>query len=145
MNKYLIYSIIGFIILLVIYWFTTKSTLEVNSTKENLTEEQIIQKDVPVLNTPAKKIKLMNFNTSWCKYSVMFAPEWAKLQDMVKDKPEIEAIDVKCDDPKNEEMCDNYQVPGFPTVLLEYNNHLEEYRGDRNAEAILSRVMEILG
>lgn len=144
MNKYLIFSIIGLIIVLVIYWLTTKSSLE--SSKEKLTEEQI-DTMTPKLNPTVikpSKVKVMNFNTSWCKYSVMFAPEWAKFQSLVEDKPEVEVIDVKCDDPKNEQICDNYQVPGFPTVLFEYNNHLEEYSGERSAEAILERLLQIL-
>jgi len=140
MNKYLIYGIIGLILVLVIYWFTTKNNLESSKIKELLTEEETEKKSTSTKG----KVKVMNFNTSWCKYSVMFATEWAKFQEMTKDLSNVETIDVKCDDPKNEKICDNYQVPGFPTILFEYDNNLEEYGGERSAEAVFAKLMDII-
>ena len=151
-RQFIIYGIIILIIALMIYWYTTKTTLENlsshSSQKENMTTEEVILNQPPKEKKDInnKKIKVMNFNTSWCKYSVMFAPEWAKLQTMVEDlnNPKIEVLDIKCDNPNNEAICDKYQVPGFPTVVFETDNNLEEYRGERSAEAIFNKIKTLV-
>jgi thiol:disulfide interchange protein len=148
MNRQIIIGlIIALIIGLIIYWQSTKASLE-NFSKESsekMTSEEIITQ--PTLNQPPvqnnkNKIRVMNFNTSWCKYSVMFASEWAKFHTMVEglNNPRIEVLDIKCDNPDNEETCDKYQVPGFPTVVFEIGDNLEEYRGERSAEGLLEKL-----
>lgn len=89
------------------------------------------------------KIKVYNFNTSWCRYSVMFAPEWAKFETLVEKYDNIEALDIKCDDESNEGICREFDVPGFPSVVVEKNGQVVAYNGMRNAEAILSFVLEL--
>lgn len=127
MNYLLIVGVILSIVLIYfVYNYFTKTTEELSDI-ENVQEVE-------------DEMKVYNFNTSWCKYSVMFAPEWTKFEDLVSSNPRIRALDVKCDDDKNEGICNNYNVPGFPSVVIEYNNNVELYEGERSAEALLKYV-----
>lgn len=154
MNHFLIYSLIGLIILSIFYWFSTKGSLEKpkNNIKETMTSETVktsenkenIKNDETENKESKLKVKVINFNTSWCKFSVMFASEWAKFETMVENMEDVEALDIKCDDSANSDMCSNYSIPGFPFVIFEYNDSLEEYNGERSAEALMNKVKEIV-
>ena len=87
----------------------------------------------------SKKIKVLNFNTHWCGWSRRFQPEWDKFSESVKTNPKlvhIQAVDVKCDAKDNEMMCEAYQIPGFPYVLVEKDGKKIPYDGERTAEAL---------
>lgn len=90
--------------------------------------------------TQNNKTKVFNFNTLWCGWSKKFQPEWDKFSESIKNNPNIEAIDVKCDNPDNEQMCKDYDVPGFPYIIIEKNNVKTPYNGPRTAEAILNNI-----
>jgi len=90
------------------------------------------------------KLKIYNFNTEWCGWSQRFQPEWEKFTQAVNNDSNlskfVEAIDIKCDDPNNEEMCEKFNVPGYPYVVLDNNGKYEPYNGERTVEALLSFV-----
>lgn len=86
------------------------------------------------------KTKVYNFNTSWCGWSKKFQPEWNKFQDMVKSNPNVEAHDIKCDDESNESMCKEYNVPGYPYVVIEHNGERDSYNGPRTALDLMKSV-----
>lgn len=86
-------------------------------------------------------IDVFNLNTSWCGWSVKFQPEWDKFTEMVKDRPNINAVDVKCDQKENEEVCQRMNVPGFPSVVIIKNGKERiDYSGARQATEILKFV-----
>lgn len=82
------------------------------------------------------KTKVYNFNTSWCKYSIDFQSEWNTFSNSLKESDSIKAIDVKCDDDKNKELCQKFNIPGYPTVVIELgdNNHI--YNGVRTSQSL---------
>ena len=122
--------IIGLTLVIVFYLVFFKD----NSNKTNTIEKTNINDTTieKVQNTNNKitnskitgsKITVYNYNTSWCKYSVMFAPEWSKFETLVESIPNITAIDIKCDDKANEEICAKSGVPGFPSVVIIKDNN----------------------
>lgn len=91
------------------------------------------------------KIKVFNFNTSWCGWSRRFQPEWEEFNKRVKSDPKlshVDAIDVKCDEDKNESMCEKYEVPGYPFVVVEINGKRTQYNGERTADALVKHVLQ---
>jgi thiol-disulfide isomerase/thioredoxin len=96
-------------------------------------------------NKNSNLIKVYNFNTSWCGYSVRFQPEWNKFENEIKliDNLNIEAFDTKCDNINNKQMCDDYEIPGFPTVIIEKNNEKINYNGPRTAVAIIEAIKNL--
>jgi thiol-disulfide isomerase/thioredoxin len=107
---------------------------QIPTIKENFTHSQ-------------NKVKVYNFNTSWCGYSVRFQPEWDVFQEEVNAKGDltnVQAYDIKCDDPSFEQMCKNYDVPGFPTVIIEKGSDKKVYQGPRTAKSLIETVEKMV-
>ena len=97
-------------------------------------------------NEKSNLIKVYNFNTSCCGYSVRFQPEWDKFQKEVNTRDNllnIRAYDIKCDNSDNKQMCSDYNVPGFPTIIIEKDNKKINYNGQRNTEAIIETIKNL--
>jgi thiol-disulfide isomerase/thioredoxin len=112
------------------------------STEEKTTKEKFSNSE----NKKSNLVKVYNFNTSWCGYSVRFQPEWEKFQKEVKardDLSNVRAYDIKCDNADNKQMCVDYEVPGFPTVIIEKDGKKTDYNGPRTAEAIIETVKNL--
>ena len=83
----------------------------------------------------SKKPTIYNFNTRTCGWSKKFQPEWDKFSELAKSSlPNIIVKDVKCED--NNEICSKYNVPGYPYVVLEINETIIPYNGERTAESL---------
>jgi thiol-disulfide isomerase/thioredoxin len=90
-------------------------------------------------NIVNNKTKIYNFNTEWCGYSVRFQPIWNKFSSMVID-PNIEIIDVKCDNPDNDELCKKYNIPGFPSIVKVINDNYIIYDGPRTIDGLINFI-----
>jgi thiol-disulfide isomerase/thioredoxin len=89
------------------------------------------------------KIKVFNFNTSWCGWSKRLQPEWDKFNEFIKLDPKlahIEVYDIKCDDDKNNSMCESYKVPGYPYIVIEVNGKRTHYNGERTAKGLINEM-----
>ena len=88
------------------------------------------------LSTESKdnKIKIYNFNTEWCGYSKKFQPTWNTFANSIVAADNIEAINVNCDD--NKELCKKYNIPGYPTVVMENDKTFKIYDGPRTVEGL---------
>ncbi len=84
------------------------------------------------------KIKIYNFNTSWCGHSLKFQPIWDSFSESIKDSNNLLAYDVKCDDNKNEKLIERYYVEGFPTVIIDYGDRFIRYSGPRTVNGLRS-------
>ena len=96
--------------------------------------------------TNSNKVKVYNFNTSWCGWSVRFQPEWEKFENELKSKGDlshVEAYDVKCDNPANDFLCKEYEVAGFPTVIIETNGKRGVYKGPRDSKNLIETVEQL--
>lgn len=145
-DKYYGLSILSWLIILVlvvIFYFTIfpndTSNEETPTTKPSANQQNVKEK----FSETSGKIKVYNFNTEWCGYSIRFQPEWDKFEAEVKAKgnlSNVQAYDVKCDNPKNEQMCMDYEVPGFPTVIIEKGKEKKVYQGPRTAQSLIETV-----
>jgi len=93
---------------------------------------------------PQNNIKIMNFNTEWCGYSKQFQPIWDKFSKEANQMNNVEAVDVKCDVDKNKQMCQDYDIPGFPSVIFEKNGEKIEYDGPRSRDGLMAKLNELL-
>jgi thiol-disulfide isomerase/thioredoxin len=99
-------------------------------------DEKKIINEKKIVNIDENGITVYNFNTKWCGYSVKFQPEWNKFYNSLRESDGIRAIDVKCDKPENEELCNKYDVPGYPHIVINNKGKIEPYEGPREANAI---------
>ncbi|KRX00945.1 Thioredoxin-like fold [Pseudocohnilembus persalinus] len=114
----------------------------------SLKSEEIPEKnDEPVKIVVAKNFKdvvinndkdvLLEFYAPWCGHCKQLAPEYELAAQKLQSNPNI--ILAKIDATKNEIL--GIQVDGFPTIKYfpgnQKNRQVQEYNGDRNAEAIV--------
>ena len=119
-----------------------------NNYNEDETEKFDETENFEETNGKAKSdnVKVYNFNTSWCGWSVKFQPEWNKFQDQLKKNSElnnIKAFDIKCDKPENEALCKDFEVEGFPTVIIEAGGRRGVYKGPREAKDLIESVKDL--
>jgi thiol-disulfide isomerase/thioredoxin len=86
------------------------------------------------------KKKIYNFNTEWCGHSKQFQPTWNTFMNSIKEKDNVEAYDVKCDNPINDNLCNKYDVPGYPTIVIVDGNNVENYSGPRTIEGLRKKL-----
>ena len=86
------------------------------------------------------KTRIINFNTSWCGYSVRFQPIWDQFSSQVADS-NVKVLDVKCDLDENTELCKKYDVPGYPSILkVTASGKVVNYDGPRTVDGLLNFV-----
>jgi len=162
-----IYIIFGIILIYLLYkFFNLDENQEIIDSNvilnkcgyEELSNEQLNQNDMYIsessnINNKDSQPNLIiyNFNTKWCYWSKNFRPEWEKFMDTIK-KIKIEnpnfnvvAIDVDCDDSKNQELISKYDIPGYPYILIESKDGKRyEYENKRTSDELLRTVKEML-
>jgi thiol-disulfide isomerase/thioredoxin len=84
------------------------------------------------------KIKVYNFNTTWCGHSLKFQPTWDLFNNSLEESDNIVAHDVKCDDNKNEQLVERYYVEGYPTIIIDYGDKFIKYSGPRTVNSLRS-------
>ena len=92
-------------------------------------------------------LKVYNFNTTWCGYSVRFQPIWDKFHLKMKSNKNIQVMDIKCDnenDPRVKELCQKYGVEGFPTVIFSKGNKVVHYQNERTVEKLESTALSMI-
>ena len=95
---------------------------------------QNVQKIVNITNNDSTP-KIINFNASWCYWSKKLQPVWDNLTDSMKNK-DIEVLDIKCELDENKDLCNRYQIEGFPTIKLIVGNNIIDYEGERSYEGL---------
>jgi thiol-disulfide isomerase/thioredoxin len=137
-DKYYGLSLLSWLIILVLVivfiftMFPSNKSIETTETNEKFSDTKT-----------KEKINVYNFNTESCGYSVRFQPEWNKFEEEIKAKnnlSNVSAYDVKCDDPANEQMCMEYQVPGFPTVIVEKGKNKKVFQGGESVKTLIETI-----
>jgi len=135
------YNIQGFPTIIIAYnnnWKQYTGPRTVQGLKQEL---NISSNNTTSNNTSSDKINIYNFNTKSCGYSVRFQPVWDQFSNKIND-PNIKIIDVKCDDSKNNDLCNKFDLRGYPTVLKENitTNKVEFYNGPRTVEGLTNFI-----
>jgi thioredoxin-like negative regulator of GroEL len=82
-------------------------------------------------NSDDKKT-LALFKAEWCGHCTAFKGTWNKLKTEMNDKVSFVTYDAD----KNKNEIENYQIQGFPTLILLTGNKAVEYIGPRDAISI---------
>lgn len=97
-------------------------------------------------NSDPAPATIYNFNTSWCGWSTKFQPEWEEFTAAVESDPSlrhITVVDVKCDKSENEAKCKEFDVQGFPSVIIELADKVGSYKGPRTAKDLIEAARNI--
>ena len=82
---------------------------------------------------------IINFNASWCKYSVNFQPTWDLFKIKMNNKS-MRVLDIKCDKTENKELCDKNDIKGYPTIKLFTKNKEIVYNSRRTIKDLVKFV-----
>jgi protein disulfide-isomerase-like protein len=74
----------------------------------------------------------IEFYAPWCGHCKRLEPQYDLLPAMVEGKAHIAKVDVTAEKKIGEE----FEIQGFPTLLLVSNNLMYNYEGDRSADAM---------
>ena len=100
----------------------------------------LIKHDLTSDKNKTDRPTIINFNTSWCGYSLEFQPIWNSFTETMKSK-DIDVIDMKCDKNENKQSCKNYNIRGYPTISLFSDGRRIDYEGERTVQD-LSKFVE---
>ncbi|KAI8904371.1 thioredoxin-like protein [Gorgonomyces haynaldii] len=85
---------------------------------------------------------IVEFYAPWCGHCKALAPEYKKAAQKLKGLAKVVAVD--CDDKQNQDICQKYQVQGFPTLKIFPGGSKgmpTDYQGERTAKAIVDAVI----
>ena len=118
-SKNIIIFVLLFIILMM---YIFRPRLNPNNNQNNI--EIVDDNEIP---------KIINFNTSWCYWSKNLQPIWDKLTNDFKNK-NINIVDIKCDKKKNLNICEKFNIEGYPSIKLINRKEVIDYNGDRTLD-----------
>ena len=85
--------------------------------------------------------KLYFFFAEWCGYCKKFKPEWEKLKAESNLGVQLEEVD--CTDSNNTPaLATEYNVSGFPTLILVNGSKKVTYEGARTKDALVSFIKD---
>ena len=92
-------------------------------------------------------LKVYNFNTTWCGYSVRFQPIWDEFHKKMRSNKNVQTLDIKCDnqdDPRVRELCQKFGGKGFPTVIFNKGDQVVQYDEERTVKKLESKTISML-
>ena len=125
--KVLIYLIIGFLLIMFIYYIYKQFTSSSSKTGFKANREHIPKDD------SNKTANLMLFYVDWCPHCKTAKPEWENLKSEYEGKKingyTVVFTEYNCttETPEIEGLMDKYKIEGYPTIKLIKDNQVIEY------------------
>ena len=94
-------------------------------------KQVVVVEEEPIREVPS----LLFFYADWCHYCDQFKPEWEKLEYMLGENPNIQLVRINGDERRD--LMEQFQVPGFPTVILVTEAGPIPYEGERTSDGIM--------
>ena len=84
--------------------------------------------------------KITNYYANWCGYSKAFLPVWQEfVMKCHEDYPNVITDEIVCEG-NGETICQNDNVKGYPTVILENGRRKMIYEDARTVDGLLRFV-----
>lgn len=85
------------------------------------------------------KIDILLFKAEWCGHCVKFKPIWDTLSKTYEKDFNFKTYDAD----KEQKIFEKYKVSSFPTILVEHNNNIVPYEGDRTVDDMVNFFKEL--
>lgn len=118
-----------FIIIGIVYYYKIVYPKYIN--KDYVDNREFISKDSKsneARDSKSNEATLYFFYTDWCPLSKKAEPEWKGFKEDTGgsyDGVSLTFIEVDCD--KDPEVADKFNINGYPTIKLVYNDKIYEY------------------
>jgi thiol-disulfide isomerase/thioredoxin len=101
-------------------------------------QHQTLEQTHKKQNNQQYNIKIYNFYADWCGYSIQFKPIWNKFENKIKlNMNKYNIIDIRgIEESDCTEMCNKYNIQGFPTIIFDINDKPIIYQGERTVESL---------
>jgi len=90
------------------------------------------------------KVAFIKFYSPWCGHCKDMASDWEKLGAEYDGNDDVIIGEVDCTDDDSEEVCEEQNVEGFPTLKYGDVPFLEDYDGERSYEKLFAFAEENL-
>ncbi len=89
--------------------------------------------------------KLVLIYADWCGHCKKMKPTWDKVSEKVNKEDELKMVKINCGEgtPAQKKLMADYDVDGYPTILIVDNGKATPYDGDRTEEALLKQVKQL--
>ena len=85
----------------------------------------------------SNKPTLYLFKAEWCGHCKHFAPEWEKLKNNSKINNKVNFVTMDSEKDR-EEINKNWNIEGFPTIILKKGDKKIDYNSARTEEHIIN-------
>ena len=102
---------------------------------ENKLENKIIMSG-GANNSSSDLDGLYLFKADWCGHCIAFKPVWENLKSNLKSKIKMITYDSK----EHAKEIKDFNINGYPTIILMNNKNAIEYSGPRNEQALTDFV-----
>ena len=81
----------------------------------------------------------IKFYTPWCKHCQAIAPVWDALYEYFQKSQheKVNVANVDCGDDQSLELCVQFRVQGYPTLLFLKDDMFYKFRGNRDFESLV--------
>ncbi|KAJ1960450.1 protein disulfide-isomerase precursor [Dipsacomyces acuminosporus] len=124
------------------FMLSTVAAMAVTAVASESSSSETAESDVKVLNTEnfkewtaAQELALIEFYAPWCGHCKQLAPHYEKAATTLKED-KIALAKVDCTE--EQALCEEMQVPGFPTLKVFKNGDHATYNGTRQEAGIVS-------
>jgi protein disulfide-isomerase A4 len=90
-------------------------------------------------NENIKNIDIMLFKAEWCGHCKTFLPVWNKVKKQYKNKFNF----IMYDSEKNKDIMKQWDIKGFPTIMVKKDDIVIDYEGDRSYESFDTMVANL--
>lgn len=84
----------------------------------------------------------VKFYAPWCGHCKTLAPTWEDLSDRLQESDVHDVIIAKVDCTQEKEVCNRFNIKGFPSLKYFANRKMFAYKGERNIDALYDFVTE---
>jgi len=92
-----------------------------------------------IMTGGSQQTEVYLFKADWCPHCQAFLPTWDALNKQYSSKYSF----IKYDDKKNANIIKEWDIKGFPTIVIKKGNRAMEYMGPKDFNSVLEFIKSV--